>query len=428
MSRPLAVVVGTNKRLLASIHRSGRYRIALLEEPHLIGVKNVAGMLADIGCDARLIPVAYQQSRDVLIERRVRALRPAAVIPGQEYAVPAAAALAEAWSLRGAGPSAAAILTDKILLRQVTARAGMPAPAHRQVRAAADVLAFVEEVGPAVLKPANRQGSVGVELLDRDADVDAAWRRCVAASDPGQLADRPMRWRYIVEERLTGAEVSVESLVRRGRLRFTNVTAKRLAAGSHPVELGHDVPAELGEELTAELEARQQQLATAVGFRDGFMHSEWKTHERPDSGAVLIECAGRTPGDSIVPLIERAYGFDPYIALVDLLAGREPRLPWIARRSASIRFLPAAPGRFVRVDGVAAAGTGPGKPQVTVLAEEGSVFTGVRSSWDRVAQVICEGPRITAAGRCADRALDRLRIRVERPTEELCADGARSQP
>jgi biotin carboxylase len=425
MSRPLAVVVGANKRLLTSIHRSRRYRIALLEEPHVIAAKRVAATIADIGADVTLIPVAYQQSRDLLSDPRVAALAPAAIIPGQEYAVPAAAALAEQRGRPGAGSGAAAVLTDKIRLRQVTEGAGMTAPPYREVRSARQVGAFVAAQGPAVLKPANRQASVGVELLDPDSDVEAAWQRCVTASDPGQLAARPMRWRYLVEAYVPGAEVSVESLVRRGRVIFTNVTAKRLAVGRHPVELGHDVPAQLGAGLTRRLEACQQQLCAAVGFRDGFLHSEWKTRELPDS-AVLIECAGRTPGDSIVPLIERAYGFDPYIGLVDLLAGDEPLIARRAHRSASIRFLPAAPGRFAGVDGIDAARREPAVSQITVLAEAGDVFTGVQNSWDRVAQVICQGADGPAVARAADGALRRLGVRVER--EEAAAHGAGSPP
>lgn len=424
MTCPLVVIIGANKRLLTAIHCCGRYRIALLEEPDVIAAKDVAAMIADIGADVDVVPVAYQQSLELVTNARVAALRPVAIVPGQEYAVPAAAALAEQHGLPGATSRAAAVLTDKILLREVTTSAGMAGPLYRQVRSASEVQQFVAAVGPAVLKPANRQASVGVELLDRDTDIEAAWERCVVASDPGQLADRAMHWRYLVEERLTGAEVSVESLARRGRVVFTNVTSKRLAAGRHPVELGHDVPASLGARLVATLEARQQQLCTAVGFRDGFLHSEWKTRDEPDIDAVLIECAGRTPGDSIVPLIERAYGFDPYLGLVDLLAGREPQVASVPRRAASIRFLPAAPGRFVRVEGVEAARTARGVSGVTVLAVEGTVFTGVRNSWDRVAQVICEASDGAAAARCADAALDHLRPCVDEP--EVAADGTPS--
>lgn len=115
-------------------------------------------------------------------------MRPAAIIPGQEYAVPAAAALAEQLGLRSAGWSVAAVLTDKIRVREVTTRAGMVAPVYRQVQAAAEVRDFVDEIGSAVLKPANRQASVRWSCSTATAtpllDGGAASAPAIRASSP----------------------------------------------------------------------------------------------------------------------------------------------------------------------------------------------------------------------------------------------------
>jgi hypothetical protein len=61
------------------------------------------------------------------------------------------------------------------------------------------------------------------------------------------------------------------------------------------------------------------------------------TSSRRPRGAHRMRRADR--GRQHRAVIERAYGFDRYIALVDLLAGGEPRVSSAPRRAASIRFL-----------------------------------------------------------------------------------------
>jgi biotin carboxylase len=180
-----------------------------------------------------------------------------AVIPGIEYAVEAAAAVAARLARPGASPAAARILRDKLLLRQVSSAAGIANPAWAEARSPEDVVRFMTASGAAtgrsvtgrrsVLKPANRQASLGVCFLDDPHDVDGAWAETVNADEGPQLAGRPMRWRYLVEERIDGPEFSVEAFVRDGNVGFANITEKIVDAGSHPVELGHVIPAPLSD-------------------------------------------------------------------------------------------------------------------------------------------------------------------------------------
>jgi biotin carboxylase len=410
MTRPV-VVVGHNARLLSALDRAGRHRVVVVEEPDLVASKGGAAALADARCVVDVIECPYQQS-DALLELRIA--RPAAVVPGQEYAVTAAAALADRWRLPGAGP-AAALLRDKLLLREATGRAGMSAPAWREVHSASDVATFIRRHGAAVLKPANRQASVGVHLLCPGDDVPAAWRACTDAEEPAALAHRPMCRRYMVEERLRGDEVSVEALVRAGTVLFLNATGKHVLPGARPVERGHDVPAPLPEQAPAALADSTRQLVRATGFQTGMLHAEFKLRRGRHGHAIptLIECAGRSPGDRILTLIQHAYGFDPYVALVDLLAGSPVRLPGGPARAAAIRFLAGPTGRLARLDGLRAARELPGVLAAAALAEAGRCVPEVTSSWDRLAFAIAGGEDPLEAALRAERALATLRATME---------------
>lgn len=376
--------------------------IDLLEERALWDAKGLAEKLPRYEAMGEARFAAYQQHRGFLATARDlgRERLPAAVLAGLEYAAPAAAEIAELLGVRGAGVEAARTLCDKLLLRERTEAAGMRVPRWRQVCRAEDVRQFAGEVGAAgiVLKPAQRQASLGVLLLSPDDDIEAAWSECVGADEPKQLADRDLCWRYLVEERLYGEEFSSECVVEEGRIRFLNVTRKRTLPGRHPVELGHTVPgAEAGP--GSPWWSATDELASAVGFSTGILHAEWIL---TDDGPVLIECAGRPPGDRILELVDLAYGMNTLWYLVRTLAGQPVEEPPSPSRFAAIEFLVAGPGCIRAVRGTDEARNLDGVQRVDLMKQPGDRVTGTASSWDRVASALAVGETAEQAqGRAA---------------------------
>ncbi|MCE0448149.1 hypothetical protein LT493_43870 [Streptomyces tricolor] len=147
--------------------------------------------------------------------------------------------------LPGATSRAAAVLRDKLLLREATGRAGMPTPRWREIRGPEDIVAFAQ-AGPVVVKPADRQAS-GRRPAARPLAIpprpNGPGRRCWRRPEPGHAPDRPLDRRFLAEERVYGTEYSVEALVREGSVEFFNVTEKSVIGGRHPVESGHVLPA-----------------------------------------------------------------------------------------------------------------------------------------------------------------------------------------
>ena len=84
----------------------------------------------------------------------------------------------------------------------MTAAAGILNPRSREISGPSDITAFAGG-GPAVVKPTNRQASLGVQHLDRtDPDeAAAAWETLLTAHEPTEV-ERPIGSRYLVEERL----------------------------------------------------------------------------------------------------------------------------------------------------------------------------------------------------------------------------------
>ncbi|MFF3445519.1 ATP-grasp domain-containing protein [Streptomyces sp. NPDC002667] len=406
--------VGYNAAYLRAI--DGRVpggSVVVIEEPDIIRKRELRDAAARFDCLDRIVPARYQQSAEALdLAVELSAARPvAAVVPALEYAVPAAAALAAELGLPGAGERAAQALRDKVRLREAASAGGVRNPRWREVHGPEDILGFAG-TGPVVVKPANRQASVGVQLLDSvDATTAArAWQRTSSAAEYEQVPDRPLDWRFLAEERLEGPEFSVEALVREGEVVFENITAKTVIPGPHPVELGHLLPAPLDQDTRDAFGTALRALIAAVGFGTGILHAEWILTE---SGPTLVECAGRCPGDHLIDLVDLAYDTTIRLTLIDLLAGRPVGLPRSASRTSSIRFLAAGPGTVTGVAGQDTARTLPGVRAVEVDVEAGQEVRPWASSWDRAGHVIATGPDADTAHRHVLDAVAAVRIATE---------------
>ncbi|MEU9031056.1 ATP-grasp domain-containing protein [Streptomyces sp. NPDC048383] len=160
---------------------------------------------------------------------------------------------------------------------------------------------------PVVAKPATRHSSSGVVAV-----ADAAELRAL-------LPQYPAHETLMIEEKVTGQEYSVESLVQHGRPLFTSVTRKETTESGDRtfVELAHSVPnARTGEDEV--LLAANHRMLEVLGFRDGIAHAEWRIGE--DGEPRLMEVAARTPGDGLVALYHLATGrpLEPEIVRIAL--------------------------------------------------------------------------------------------------------------
>ncbi|MEA2189526.1 MAG: hypothetical protein QOK16_4537 [Solirubrobacteraceae bacterium] len=414
MNQPTILLVGYSMAWQQVI---GSYQagdsVTFVEEPDVVRKRDVHASLATTEPIFELVEWEYQRpgAADQFYLAH-RDLRPVAIVPVLEYAVPFAARLAERYGMPGAGARAAELLCDKHLLRQVAGAAGIANPRSLAVNGPDEVFEFMRQHGgPVVLKPANRQASVGTRVLRELAEVQSAWQECIAQDEGIFVPDRPRPLRMLVEQFVEGDEFSVELVVRDGEGLFCNVTGKVLFPGTRPVEQAHTVPASIPPALTALLRGETLRVLEAVGFHTGFAHCEWIV-----SGGVphLVECAGRMPGDSIVPLIMRAWQADVVEWFLTVMRGQalEQTLPTHAPGGAAAWFLHTPPGEVVSVRGLEDARSMEGVTSAEVSVQPGDRTFELRSSWDRVGCVLTAAASADAALELARRAADSIAIDV----------------
>jgi len=407
------ILVGYSRAWLGALAKfePGRSLI-FVEEPDVIRKRDVWSEIADSTPVRELIEWEYQldASADRFYHRH-RHPRPAAVVPVVEYSVPFAARLAERFGVAGAGYGAARLLRDKHLLRQVTSAAGIPNPRSVAVSGPAEVRAFMAEIGgPIVLKPANRQASVGTRIVSGPHEIDEAWIECTDQDEGVYFPDRPMPLHMLAERFVRGEEFSVEMMVRGGRPVFGAATRKFLFAGPRPVERGHLHPADVGAELTGRLVADTARVLDAVGMDTGFAHCEWIVERGVPQ---LVECAGRLAGGGIMDIVGLAWQYDVFGQYLAMMRGEPPAdAPPVAARYAAAWLSRAPAGEVVSVEGVEEARAASGVHLCSVAVEPGEHVHELRSSWDRVALVKAEGATPAEALANARRAIERIVIRV----------------
>ncbi|MEU2225413.1 ATP-grasp domain-containing protein [Streptomyces sp. NPDC018347] len=244
------------------------------------------------------------------------------------------ARLAQDLGLPGSPPETIANCRDKSATRAVLTAAGVPQPASFTVTTAEEALEAAGKIGyPVIVKARAMAASFGVVRADGPADIAAAF----AAADGADFMNLP---RYpanvLVEEFLTGPEISVDAVIHDGEVTPTVIARKRLGLEPYFEETGHDVDA--GDPLfrDEELLGQLRDIHRALGFVHGATHSEFKL---TPAGPRLVEVNARLGGDLIPYLGTLATGVDPTVAAAHAAAGRRTDLTPKHRKAAAVRFL-----------------------------------------------------------------------------------------
>lgn len=281
----------------------------------------------------------------------------------------------------------------------------MAQPGFTTVRSAEEARAAAAELGfPVVVKPRTLGASYGVVGVHRPEEMAEAFSVSTRASYPGvEVPDD-----YLVEQFLTGEEISIDGVVYDGRYQAMFVAHKKVADAPYFVEVGHTV---FGDDPLVEdgaLIEMLQEAHRALGITHGATHTEVKLTPR---GPVIVEINGRPGGDLIPRLGEMATGIDVGAVCVDAVTGREPLISRTRSKTVSIRFLRPRKDLVLRSVDLSDTVALPGVVEAGTAAAPGSVLR--RPPHDYVARyayIIVEGENEKECAELLDRAERTVRL------------------
>lgn len=251
------------------------------------------------------------------------------VIAGTEEAVYAASVIRRVLKARKSRDTVVLKCQDKVLMKTFLSKAQIPMTPFIPYSRNLSPMTALEKLGsPVVVKERRSSGGRGLQFAWTSAEVK-----------------RYLRPHTLMEKYVDAPEGSVESFVQNGQVRFTNVT--QYLVKKH-INL---VPAHYAPSLIRALEELNRNVIAALNIQWGLTHMEFYLTEH---GPLFGEIALRPPGGYLMPLMARAYGFDPWEAFVKIETEQEVDFPKKNLRWTSAEVIHPGSGRVVHVEGQAA--------------------------------------------------------------------------
>lgn len=164
---------------------------------------------------------------------------------------------------------------------------------------------------PLIVKPTDRSGSKGVEKVLDPVQLDTAIYRAQKESFHKEA---------IIEEFVTGREISVESISFAGKHYILQITDKVTTGAPFFVELEHHQPSSLTDEIKVRVKEIVLNALDALHIQYGASHSELKITENGD--IKVIEIGARMGGDFIgSDLVRLSTGYDFLQGVIEVALG-----------------------------------------------------------------------------------------------------------
>lgn len=200
--------------------------------------------------------------------------------------------------------------TDKYSMREQLHKYGLPCPKFTSVNEGRYDLTDFKY--PLIVKPTDRSGSRGVEIVSDSGHLQTSIKRAELESFTSSV---------IIEEYISGQEISVESISYQGKHHILQITDKITTGPPHFVELSHHQPSELPHNIQSKVKDVVLKALDALNIKYGASHSELKITE--DGDIFIIEIGARMGGDFIgSSLVRLSTGYDFLKGVIQVALGK----------------------------------------------------------------------------------------------------------
>ena len=317
------------------------------------------------------------------------------------------ATVAERLKIPGLSRESATLASDKLAMKTRFREAGIPIPGFAAVSTPQELARIaVERDAELVIKPADSRGSRGVQRIARVRDMNAAFALAQSHSPT---------YRVMVEQYLSGPQVSTESVIVNGRCFTPGLSDRNYEYlerfAPFFIENGGDLPSSLSPEMQEKIRQLVGRAAAALGIVNGTVKGDIVVH---NGEPFVIEMAARLSGGFFctreIPL---SSGVDFVGAAIKVALGEIPT-PEELEPSLSVpvvqRYAFPKPGRVISIRGAEEARNVPGVTDVIVTAKPGDVIPPAGDKRPSAAMVLATGGTRDEALGNANEALARIHI------------------
>lgn len=217
--------------------------------------------------------------------------------------------------------------TDKGLMRLTLRQNNVPIPKFFICKTYDDFVHAVRCInGKCIVKPSNNSGSRGIHIYEN--------------GDGKEIYEYSKKYStdkiVLVEEFMSGPEVSVEIFVINGGVNIVQITDKITTGEPYFVEMGHTQPSSLPSDVQEDIKSVAEQGVKALGICNGPAHVEIKV---TDTGAKIVEIGARLGGDHIATdLVSLSTGINMVELVINYSLNIPIHLKKVFSKSSAIRY------------------------------------------------------------------------------------------
>lgn len=298
--------------------------------------------------------------------------------------------------------------TIKSCMRDRLRENHLPIPEYYAVSNFDGFLSAVKNLkGCCIIKPADNAGSRGVVLINGSAlpsnDQLLKTYEYSKENSRGGIV--------MVEEYMTGPEVSVEAMTINGETTIVTITDKFITPPPYFVEIAHSEPSMLDEKTKDKICQITKKALKAIGLINAPSHTEIKV---TTEGPKIVELAARLGGDFITSkLVPLSTGVDMVGNSVLLATGNTVDLTKTRQNGSAIHFIQGEEGILNNISVDEAVYSLEGIEEVILYKKTGDAVHSTRSSNDRLGHIITTGKTPDEALACGKKALSYVHISYE---------------
>ncbi len=232
---------------------------------------------------------------------------PHRVVGLDEFDVLVAARAREHLQLEGMSSSKALRFRDKLYMRNIASRAGIPCPEFTRVFNAAEITQYLEKVEPPwIVKPRNEVSAFGIRKVENAAGL---WEVLHDLDTRGTWRDHSSQ--FVLEKFIAGDVFHVDSVVKDG----VPVAAGVSSYGVPPMTVSHQGGVFTTSICSYDSQEREdllemnRKLISAFELERGVTHAEFLRGQE-DGKYYLLEIACRVGGAYIANVLDAAGGFN----------------------------------------------------------------------------------------------------------------------
>ncbi len=258
---------------------------------------------------------------------------------------------------------------------------------------------------PAIAKPVDSSGSRGINIIRNSSELYSAVSLSSEAGISGDI---------LIEEYMSGPEVSVEVVVIDGIPHVLQITDKITSGAPNFYETGHSQPSALDYETKEAIKKVAKEAVLAVGLVNSPAHVEIKVTE---DGPKMVELGARFGGDCITSyLIDTSMVGVNMIELgIKLSLGEKIILPDYKNSGicSAVRFIPSKKGIVKSINGVSDVAGLDNVIDVRLTCKIGKKYSKKTDNTARFGYVVCKGKSNQEALDNCEKAISLINIEMD---------------